>query len=374
MRIETLLLAVSVALAPMARAADTAPPAITVVPVAQTVLRDRVIASGLIAPVEEVQVQPLIEGQPIEALEAEVGDRVATGQTLARLSAATLELQRGELAASRAASVAAVAQGEAQVAEARANASEARRVADRTAALRTQGASSQAGADTAEANAISAEARLNAAAEAVEAARAQVALADAQIANIDLQLTRTEVVAPVAGEVVERNALIGVIATAQAAPMFTLIRDGALELRADVAEGDLMRIAPGQKVRLMPLAGDALDGTVRLVEPRIDEATRLGRVRISVEAPGLRAGMFARAEILIAEAQALAIPTTALGQDAEGGYVLAVEGGTVRRMGVTPGIRDGALVEVIGPEVGTEVVAKAGAFVREGDRITPVRR
>ncbi|WP_136682280.1 efflux RND transporter periplasmic adaptor subunit [Falsirhodobacter xinxiangensis] len=374
MRIETLLLAVSVALAPAARAADTAPPAISVVAVTQTVLRDRVIASGLIAPVEQVQVQPLIEGQPIESLEAEVGDTVAAGQTLARLSTATLDLQRGELSASRAASVAAVAQGEAQIAEARATAAEARRVADRTAALRSQGASSQAGAETAEANAASAEARLNAAVQAVEAARAQVALADAQLANLDLQLARTQVIAPVAGEVVERNALVGAIASAQAAPMFTLIRDGALELRADVTEGDLLRIVPGLTVRLMPVAGDPFDGTVRLVEPRIDETTRLGRVRISVDVPGLRAGMFVRAEILIAETEAPAVPLTALARDADGSYLLRVEGGTVRRIAVTPGIRDGAMVQVLGADAGAEVVAKAGAFVREGDRVTPVRQ
>lgn len=374
MRIETLLLAVSVALAPAARAADTAPPAISVVAVTQTVLRDRVIASGLIAPVEQVQVQPLIEGQPIEWLEAEVGDTVAAGQTLARLSTVTLDLQRGELSASRAASVAAVAQAQAQIAEARVTAAEARRVADRTAALRSQGASSQAGAETAEANAASAEARLNAAVQAVEAARAQVALADAQLANLDLQLARTQVIAPVAGEVVERNALVGAIASAQAAPMFTLIRDGALELRADVAEGDLLRTVPGLRVRLMPVAGDPFDGTVRLVEPRIDETTRLGRVRISVDAPGLRAGMFVRAEILIAETEAPAVPLTALARDADGSYLLRVEGGTVRRISVTPGIRDGAMVQVSGADAGAEVVAKAGAFVREGDRVTPVRQ
>ena len=62
-----------------APAASSAVPAITVSPVALMMLRDEVRVSGLVGPLEEVQVQPLIEGQPIEALEADVGDRVIAG-------------------------------------------------------------------------------------------------------------------------------------------------------------------------------------------------------------------------------------------------------------------------------------------------------
>lgn len=349
-------------------AADTAAPAITVATVTETVLRARVLASGLIAPVEEVQVQPLIEGQPIEVLKAEVGDTVAAGQVLARLSTATLDLQRSELVAARASAVAAVAQAEAQTVEARANADEARRVAERTAALRAQGASSTAAADTADASAASAEARSLAASQSTEAARAQVRLTDAQIANVDLQLSRTEVIAPVAGEVVERNALVGAIASAQTGPMFVLTRDGALELRAEVAEGDLLHLAPGQPATL----NGALKGIVRLVEPRIDTQSRLGRVRITLtDATALRSGMFAEAEILTEERSAPAIPLTALGRDEEGAFVMLLDGDTLRRAAVTPGIQDGALIGVdLAP--GARVVARAGAFVREGDRITAI--
>ena len=43
-------------------------PAISVSKVETRMLRDRVVASGLIAPVERILVAPLIEGQPIESL------------------------------------------------------------------------------------------------------------------------------------------------------------------------------------------------------------------------------------------------------------------------------------------------------------------
>ena len=101
-------------------AAPAAPnlPAITVSTVGTRLMRDRVLASGFVGAVERVQVQPLIEGQPIEALLADVGDSVAQGQVLARLSATTMDLQNAQFQASLAAARATVAQTEAQLLEA----------------------------------------------------------------------------------------------------------------------------------------------------------------------------------------------------------------------------------------------------------------
>lgn len=350
-------------------------PAITVTDVTARLLRDRVIASGMIGPVEEVQVAPLIEGQPVEQLLVDVGDVVTEGQVLAVLSKQTLELQRSQAVASLAAAKATIAQAEAQLVEAEASAGEAQRVAERTAKLREQGSASQAAADTANANAVSATARVSVARQSLEAARAQVDLGEAQLENVDLQLARTEVKAPVAGKVVTRNALLGGIATAAGQAMFVIVRDGALELRADVAEADILRLAEGQKAELRTVGAAAgLSGTVRLVEPTIDTTTRLGRARIAVDEPEkLRSGMFAEAEILVAERETLSVPVTAVGSDATGATVMRVTDGVVERVVVKTGIRDGGYIEVLeGLAAGDLVVAKAGAFVRSGDRVNPV--
>jgi HlyD family secretion protein len=350
-------------------------PAITVSQVSFRNLSDRVIASGLIAAVEEVQVAPLIEGQPLEALLADVGDVVTEGQVLAVLSKTTLELQKTEAAASLAAARAGIAQGEAQLIEAESAAAEAQRVADRTATLREQGTAPQAQLDTAKANAVAANARVTVARQGLESARAQLALAEARLENIDLQLSRTEVKAPVAGKITARNAKLGAIATAAGQPMFVLIRDGALELRADIAETDLLRLAPGQRANLRAVGmTEPLTGTLRLVEPSIDPVTRLGRARIEVDnEENLRSGMFVEAEILVAEREGLAVPLTAVGSTAEGVTVLRVVDGVVERVVVKTGIRDSGFVEVVdGLSPGDQVVTKAGAFVRAGDRINPV--
>jgi HlyD family secretion protein len=360
--------------APAETAAPVAP-AITVSTVGTRLMRDRVIASGLIAPVEQVSVSPLVEGQPIEALLADVGDTVTAGQVLARLSRSTLDLQQSQLAASLASARAVIAQAEAQLIEAQSSSDEAARVATRTAALRAQGTASQAAADQALAAATSATARVTVAAQSLEAARAQLANVQAQQANLALQLTRTEVIAPFAGEIIARNAQLGAIATAAGQPMFVLIRDSALELRADVAESDLMRLAPGQTASLT-LAGSAtpLTGRVRLVEPSIDTTTRLARARISLDdASQVRSGMFVEAEILVVERETIAVPVTAVGAASDGATVMKVTNGTVTRTPVSLGIRDGGWVEVLsGLHEGDSVVTKAGSFVRDGDKITPV--
>ena len=356
-------------------AAEPVLPAITVTEVSVGTVHDRVITSGLIGPVEEVQVQPLIEGQPLELLLADVGDTVSAGQVLAILSKSTLDLQMSEAVASLAAAKATIAQAEAQLIEAEASAAEAQRVAERTTKLGAQGSAPQAQADTANANAISATARVTVARQSLESAKAQAALSVARLENARLQLSRTEVTAPVDGEIVERNALIGGIATAASQPMFVIVRDGALELRAEIAESDILRLAVGQRATLHAVGMEAaLTGKVRLVDPSIDTTTRLGQARITVDEPDLlRSGMFVEAEILVVERNSIVVPVTAIGSAANAATVMRVKNGTVERVVVKTGIRDGGFVEILeGLSVGDLVVTKAGAFVRPGDKINPV--
>jgi HlyD family secretion protein len=361
--------------APQQAATSIQAPYITVTEIKRRLMRDVVTASGLIAAIEQVQVAPLVEGQQIEDLLADVGDKVTEGQVLARLSTSSLILQKAQLTASLAAAKAAISQAEAQSIEASAAADEANRVAARSATLLAQGTYSQANADKANAGAISANSRVTIAQQSLESARANLALVEAQLANIDLNLSRTEVKAPFAGEITARNAQLGAIASAAGQPMFSLIRDAALELRADVAEGDMLRLQVGQTAELH-FAGENTPrkGTVRLIEPSIDLATRMGKVRLMIDAAqGVRPGMFAEARILVAERDALAAPITSLASGNAGQTALKVTDGLANATPVETGIRDGGWIEVVsGLSEGDQIVAKAGAFVRNGDRITAV--
>ena len=327
--------------------AEVVLPAITVTTVTTRVVEDHILASGMIAAVEQVSVVPLIEGQPIETLAADVGDVVAAGQVLAKLSTATLTLQQSQLQATLAAT--------------QSNAAEAKRTALRTAALLAQGAASNAANDQAQA--------------ALTAAEAQVTSVQAQPDTVALQIARTEVKSPVSGLITARNAQIGALASAQGQPMFVLIRDGALELRADLSESDLPRVQAGQTATITLAAGASpLTGKVTLVEPSIDLATRLGRARITLDTSDqVRAGMFAEADILVTSRESVAVPVTAVGSEGLETTVMTVKDGVVHRTVITTGIRDGGWVEVLtGLVEGDQIVAKAGAFVTDGDKINPI--
>ena len=350
-------------------------PAISVVSPSVRHMMDRVLASGLVSPVETVYVAPLIEGQQIEALRADVGDSVTQGQVLASLSQASLALQKAQLGASEASAKASIAQSEASLIASKSSFADAQRTADRTAKLMAAGTASTVANDNAQSAVVSANAQVAVATQTLAATNAQLTLVRAQMSNIDLQLARTSVVSPVAGIITARNAQLGAIASAAGAPMFTLIRDGALELRADVAEADLNRVAKGQKAALtLGATGQNVIGTVRLVEPTINTTTRFGSARIQFDDPGsVRSGMFVSASILVAERDTLALPVTAVGSDNGEATVMLVKDGIVQRTVVKTGIAEGAWVEIIsGLTAGDQIVARAGAFVSDGDKINPV--
>ncbi len=300
---------------------------------------------------------------------------MTAGQVLATLSTATLTLQKSQLQASDASVKAAIAQAQAQLTNAQNAAADAKKTADRSAALLKQGATSTAANDQIQTAATAAANGVVVAEQGLASAKAQQDLMAAQMANVDLQLNRTNVVATVSGIISARNAQVGSIASAAGQPMFVIIRDGALELRADVAEADIARIAVDQPASLtLASSNDPITGKVRLVEPTVDITTRLGRARIWLDAnPIVRSGMFAEADILVNAHDALAVPVTAVGSSGLETTVMAVKDGVVTRVAVKTGIRQAGWVEILsGLSKGDTIVAKAGAFVATGDKINPI--
>jgi HlyD family secretion protein len=298
--------------------AETVYPSITVSTVSTQKLRDVIVASGLVGAVEQVAVVPMVQGQQVAELLADVGDTVTAGQVIARLSSSAFSLQKSELDSALAAAK---------------TANDATLVANLTE---------------------------------------QLDAASKSLARAELTIARTDVKAAVAGEITARNAQLGALPQG---PMFTIMRDGLLELRADVSESDLVKLQVGQTAALTIVGTSApIKGTVRLVEPTIDPVTRLGRVRISVDdSKAVRAGMFVEAAILVAERDALAVPVTAVGAFDGKSTVMAIKDNIAGRKDVVTGIRMGGWIEITsGLSAGETVVTKAGAFVRQGDKINPV--
>jgi HlyD family secretion protein len=382
--ITAALLALSVSIVAFAAAAEDAPatpekpalPAIVVTEATMRPLVDRIVATGTIKAVEEIYVQPQVEGLSISSLQADVGDRIGAEAVVARLNVDTLLLQKGQLDATKAKAEAGLAQYKVQLEDAKAGAVEADRQFKRAETLAKNGTLSTASADQAETAATSANAKVESTVQAIAIAEADIKVVESQLAEIDLKLARTDVKSPVAGLVAARNAKVGAIATGAGEPMFTVIRDGELELVADVSETDILKMRNGQKARITVAGGAApLTGSVRLISPVIDPQTRLGAVHIAIDDDeGARVGMYANAEIIVTETEGVALPLSAITTDKHGTTTRLVEGNVVKQVAIETGIQDGAFIEVkSGLKSGDVVVAKAGAFVRDGDRINPVR-
>ena len=291
------------------------------------------------------------------------------------MSEDALILQKSQLQANRAKTEAVGAQLEAQLAEAKANEAEAIRQANRAEKLIKSGAFAVGQAEQLRATATAATARVNSADQAILANKADIKVVDTQLDDIDLKLARTAVKTPVGGVVSVRNAKIGAIAAGAGNPLFTVIRDNAIELKADVAEGDLLKLKAGQRVH-MAVAGTAtkVDGKVRTVDPVIDAVTRLGSVKVAIDDPAnARIGMYASAEVVVSERKVLTLPLTAVNSEKDGFYVRKVVDDRVKMTKVVTGVQDGDFIEIVsGLALDDVVVEKAGAYVRDGDRINPV--
>ncbi len=355
---------------------QAAGPAVTVTGAKTTEIVQSVVVAGSMVARDEVVVLPEVEGLSIVQILVEEGDRVAKGQVLARLNRSMLEVQKGQNDAQVARAEAAIAQANAQIAEADANLVQANNAFDRTRTLRESGNASVEAFDQRAAAARSGQARANSARQALAIAKADLASAQAQGRDIDLRLARTDIKAPAAGLVSRRSARLGAIAPMAASePLFRIIEDGAVELQADVAEVELPGLKIGQKVAVTPAgAREALAGTIRLIAPEVDKASRLGRVRVALDGnPPVAVGSFAKGVIETGRKSAVTLPLSAVTYLRGGATAQVVKDGKVETRKVTLGLMGGGRVEIAsGLAEGEQVVARAGTFVRDGDLVTPV--
>jgi HlyD family secretion protein len=350
-------------------------PAIVVTKATERALVDRVIGTGTVRPIEEVYIQPQVEGLSIRALNVDVGDEVTADSTLATLNDDALVLQKSQMQATKAKGEATLAQLRAQLTEAQANGEQARQQQARAQEMGKKGTVSTATVEQADAAAAAANARVSSAEQAIEVAEADLKVVDSQIADADLKLARTDVKTPVAGVVSAKNAKVGAIAAGNGDPLFTVIKNSAIELVADLSETDIQKIKVGQKAIVTVAGGNTkIEGKVRLVAPIVDQTTRLGAVHIAIDDDsGARAGMYGSAEIIVAQTNALALPLSAVNTSRNGSFTRKVENDVVEQVNIETGIQDNGFVEITsGLAAGDVVVAKAGAFVRDGDKIAPV--
>jgi HlyD family secretion protein len=226
-----------------------------------------------------------------------------------------------------------------------------------------------------------AEARLASARQALAVAQADKAALDAQRRELEVRLARTEIKAPKGGIVSRRTAKLGWVGSMVGEPMFRIIAEGEIELEAEVADVTLPRLKVGQRVAVTPAGfGESLAGTIRLISPEVDKATRLGRMRIAIAAPTgqmLPVGAFGRGQVELGRRSGVTLPQSAITWGKENGRDIAtvqvIADGRVATRPVTLGLAGNGRTEIAsGLRAGEKVVARAGAFLRDGDRVLAV--
>jgi HlyD family secretion protein len=148
-----------------------------------------------------------------------------------------------------------------------------------------------------------------------------------------------------------------------------------MELQARLAESDLQRIHVGSPATVTPVGTTVrIAGHIWQISPVIDPASRQGTVRIELPYNvALRPGGFAAAEIGGGVGDVPLLPESAVQSDAKGNFVYLVGADNkVVRRDVKIGDVDDRGVTILSGLSGTEkVVAAAGAFLNEGDKVKP---
>ncbi|MFL4980490.1 MAG: efflux RND transporter periplasmic adaptor subunit [Xanthobacteraceae bacterium] len=180
--------------------------------------------------------------------------------------------------------------------------------------------------------------------------------------------------APAAGIVNHRGIRIGMTASARADPLFRIIVSGEVELQGDVPGTRIAKLAPGQTARVELAGVGEVTGRVRVVAPEVDLATQLGRTRISLgNDEKFKVGAYARAIVEVGRSCGATIPLSAVLYGPEGAIVQVVRDDRVETRRVRVGLLSGGNAEIReGLNEGDMVIARAGAFLREGDRVRPI--
>jgi RND family efflux transporter MFP subunit len=300
---------------------------------------------GTLSAHEEATVAAQVAGQ-IERAYLDVGDRARAGQRMASIDTSAYQ--------------ALVRQAEANLARAQARADNVGQTLRRVQEL--------------EKNRFAPASELDQAVAEAAQAQAEVKSAQAAAAIARLNLERSQVKAPFDGAVAERIASMGDY-VAVGAPMFRLVQVDPLRLRLQVPERESTPVRVGQPVRVT-VEGDSDRhvGQVARIAPAIRESDRVLQVEADIpNQGGLRAGLFARAEIVISDRdQSLSVPPRALVTFAGLEKVVLVKAGKAVEKTVVTGRRGDGWIEIVSGLSAGDVIALEPAGLRTGQAVKAV--
>lgn len=335
--------AAALMLRPQAEKVSAAPAQVAPVPTVQTIhpvrgdISQSFNTNATMEAYETADLYPKVSGY-LSEVGVDIGDHVRAGQLLALVSLPETEKE--------------LAQAEATIASKRANLVLAQTTLKRQEGLLRIQATSQQVYDEAKATA--------------SVAAADVDLAVANADQIRTTLAYTRIIAPfdgvVARRLVNRGDFVQSASTGRTTPLFTVQRVNVIRIFCNVPESDVASLRVGLPATIKPYGWDeTIAGKVTRFEGRLDPQTRNMRTEIDLPNPDgrLYPGMYAQVALATqTHPGALTLPTAAIGTDAAGKFVYAVQQNRIVRLPVRTGLVEGGMTELLGGVVQkTDVLA-----------------
>jgi RND family efflux transporter MFP subunit len=314
---------------PDSAAADLPPVSASTATVAAELLPVITEVTGTIRPVQRAGLAAKVMGT-IEELPVVLGQRVAAGAVLVRISA-------GEISA--------------RVVQARSQLNQAQRDLARERDLLGKGAST---------------------ADLVRNLEDRVAMTEAMVREAETMLGYTTIRAPFAGTISRRPANAGDLA-APGMPLVELEGENEFQIEAGLPDSLVARLAPGTSLQAeVPVAGLSFPVTLAELSSAAEPTARTVAAKFAIPAgTAVRSGQFARLQVPGEQVRKLLVPAAAVSRHGQLERVFIIGAGNraILRL-VKAGAARGERVEILaGLDAGERVVLDAPADLREGRRV-----
>jgi HlyD family secretion protein len=290
-------------------------------PVDQGEVISRVTASGKLRALNTIKVGAEVSGQ-ITRVFVDFNSPVKAGQVLAEIDPTRVNARVQQARAQVASAQAALALAEASGARAQSEISIQEREFSRRVQLAERGFLSKSALDNASSVLSAARANIRTTAAQAASARAQIAQANAELSSAQLDLSRTTIVAPASGVIINKLVEPGttVAASFQTPNLFEIAADTTrMQVEASVDEADIGQVREGQPVRFTvdSYPGETFSATVRQIRKAATETQNVVSYLVILDVANpdgkLLPGMTANVEIITGqEAKTTRVPTTAL--------------------------------------------------------------
>ncbi len=319
------------------------PPALVQIDTArETEMAPTVWAPGTLVSRDDARVAAEVDGRLVAV--AEIGTRVAAGESLARIDATELNIERTE--------------AEAVVLRERARTEFAEQEWNRLKGLAEKG--------------LVTKNRLDQAYSALNASRGESRVASARLNLVQDRLARTVIRAPFAGVVANRYHRVGERVD-EGDEVLRLVSPDSLEVQVFIPPATLPHVTLGTAVTVASNPAERV-ATVRSLVPIGDDRSRLYEVRLSLpESTNWPAGTSVRVAVPTATPKTVtAVPRDALVLRQEGVLVYRLSADdTAESVPVETGVASGPWIEVTGAiRPGDRVIVRGGERIRPGQPVT----